>query len=197
MDVRGFEARSSRDCPSTASTSSVSEPLTTDASGTSPRSTPRPSLEAAGGLIVLLSLAWLLLDTAGGAHPPLETACRQRLIRGVSSDVVRSAEHYARYGFPADVGLPHTSYGNRFPNDGWLSQSIYISHLEVYTHYPPLPNWIAGLLEVTIGFQHLWLWRIVPITCGFQSDLCLLHSSDGPEFIYVITGAALKRIVAP
>jgi hypothetical protein len=150
------------------STASVSSQLTTEISGVPPQPTPRPSLEAMGGMIALVSLVWLILIqlltivSIGNGLSPTGDSYGE-------ADLVRSAEHYARYGFLADAGLPHITYGNRFPHDGWvlnLDSKLYPLPSGVYTHYPPLANWIGGLLEVTIGFQHLWLWRIVPITCG-------------------------------
>ena len=148
------------------SNSSVFVPPTTDTSGFPSRLTVPSSLEAAGGLIALISLVWLILaqlvavaSVGNGLSPTADPFGE--------ADLVRSAEHYAEYGFLADAGLPHIVYGSRFPTEGWVLE---LKHHPlpsgVYTREPALPNWIGGLLEVTIGFQHLWLWRVVPITCG-------------------------------
>jgi hypothetical protein len=148
------------------STSPVAASPTSEVSVAPPQSIFQPSLEAVGGMIAPVSLVWLVLaqlvaiaSIGNGLSPTADPYSE--------ADLVRSTEHYAQYGFLADAGLPHITYGNRFPSEGWvLDIKRFPLHNGVYTRYPPLANWIGGLLEVTIGFQHLWLWRIVPITCG-------------------------------
>ncbi len=148
------------------STSSVSAPPTTDVSAVPPQSTLSPSLEAVGGMIALIALVWLII-TQVVAIATVGNGLSLTADPYSEADLVRSAEHYAKYGFLADAGLPHITYGNRFPSEGWvLDLKRFPLNNGVYTRYPPLPNWIGGVFEVTIGFQHLWLWRVVPITCG-------------------------------
>src|SRR5262249_54024433 len=81
------------------------------------------------------------------------------------ANAIRAAQHYAEYGFTIDAGLPHILYGDRFPKYGWKAVSDPLPY-GVYTRYPPLADLICGLLEKTIGFQHLWLWRFVPVSLG-------------------------------
>src|SRR6202035_3691070 len=46
----------------------------------------------------------------------------------------------------------------------------------VYTHYPPLPYLICGVLEKLIGFQHLWAWRVLPVSLGLGSAIFAFFS---------------------
>lgn len=127
----------------------------------------RPArLKGAGDKLALLALIWLVavqvsaVAFIGNGLSPTADPYSE-------ADMVRSAQHYADYGFLADAGLPHIIYGNRFPDQGWVrDKDRFPLRQGVYTRYPPLPNLIGGLLEVTVGFQHLWLWRVVPISCG-------------------------------
>ena len=100
------------------------------------------------------------------------------------ADAIRSAEYYATHGFQSHAGLPTILYGTRFADDGWLGdlrhprgQNQDATPLPdgVYTRYPPLANWIAGLSEKMFGFRRLWAWRTVPVATGLLALLCLVR----------------------
>lgn len=100
------------------------------------------------------------------------------------SNAIRAAQHYAEYGFFRDAGLPHVTYGTRFPTQGWVVILPY-SPLPngVYTRYPPLPDLLCGLYEVVLGASHRQAWRMVPVL--------LTLASLGGAF------ALLRRVFAP
>jgi hypothetical protein len=87
------------------------------------------------------------------------------------ANVIRAAEHYAKYGFLVDAGLAHIVYGDRFRNSGW-TQDLYRFPLPsgVYTRYPPLPEIIAGMLEKIVGYR-IWVWRLVPVLLGLAATV--------------------------
>ncbi len=87
------------------------------------------------------------------------------------ANVIRAAEHYAKYGFLVDAGLAHIVYGDRFRNSGW-TQDLYRFPLPsgVYTRYPPLPEIIAGMLEKIVGYR-VWVWRLVPVLLGLAATV--------------------------
>ena len=130
-----------------------------------PEPSSRSPLDSVAVSIAPLVLGWLiivqmfaLLSIGNGLSPTADPYGE--------ADLVRSAQHYADYGFFVDAGLPHIVYGKRFPYEGWVTDlKQFPLKAGVYTRYPPLPNWIGGLLEITVGYQRLWMWRLVPVCC--------------------------------
>lgn len=76
---------------------------------------------------------------------------------------VRAGEGFATQGFLHDRGLPDIAYGNRFPADGWKSMNPGMTR-EVYTHYPPGPDWITGAMTVACGPGRLGCMRLAPLS---------------------------------
>lgn len=97
------------------------------------------------------------------------------------ADALRSADAYARDGLTSHYGLPRTLYGSRFPNDGTIKDHVGSDGLVpqqfrqdfpagmaspnewVYTHYPPGPNLLSGLMAQAFGFERLWMFRLLPV----------------------------------
>jgi len=118
------------------------------------------------GLAVAL-IAWVIA-AAGGAQ------IRTALQRGnqlseiadsySEADALRSAEGYEVKGFFADAGLPDIAYGNQFPKDGVKPHKDWCPPGKpcIYTHYPPGPNWVAGMLRI-VFHGNLAAMRLFPI----------------------------------
>src|SRR2546428_477513 len=87
------------------------------------------------------------------------------------ADALRSSEHYVKFGFTADAGLPNIEYGDRFRRVGSVGGEALFHG--VYTRYPPLPNLLCGLYEVTIGIDRVWLWRFVPVLLTLAATAAL------------------------
>jgi len=88
------------------------------------------------------------------------------------ANAIRAAQHYAEKGFFVDAGLPHIVYGKRFPHNGWVVDlRRYPLPSGVYTRYPPIPDLLCGVFESLIGFEHLWAWRLIPMTFGLLATL--------------------------
>ena len=124
---------------------------------------------------MLLLLAWLAAT---------QVAEIRRLGNGLSytadpfseADAIRSSEHYVRFGFTSDAGLPNIQYGDRFPTDGAIAGDALFHG--VYTRYPPLPNLLCGLFEVTFGFDHVWVWRFVPVVLTLAATVLLFRAFE-------------------
>ncbi len=121
--------------------------------------------------IAAFLLLWLLLaqltylQTIGENLSP--TADRYS-----EANAIRAAQHYAEHGFFVDAGLPHITYGDRFPGDGWtVDAKKYPLPRGVYTRYPPLPDLLCGLFEKTLGKDHRQRWRLVPVTLSLAATL--------------------------
>jgi len=135
-------------------------------------STTQPPRTAArlGTAIAVSVIVWLLLTQLfeirrmGNGLSPTATPYSE-------ANVVRAAEHYAKYGFLVDAGLAHIVYGDRFRDAGW-TKDLYRYPLPsgVYTRYPPLPEIIAGTMEKIVGYR-LWLWRLVPVLLGLAATV--------------------------
>ncbi len=153
------------------------------------RHLPEPE-ERVGCLIMGALLIWLLLTQMAAIHSTLN---------GISAvedpyseaNAIRAAQHYAEKGFLTDAGLPHVTYGDRFPLDGWV-KDLDRSPLPsgVYTRYPPVPDLICGVLEKLVGFDHLWTWRLLPVGFGLSTMIYAFFSfknSFGPVASGVMT----------
>lgn len=83
------------------------------------------------------------------------------------ADAVRSGEGYAALGFAAHHGLPDVLYGGRFPQTGNVTEPELVGHTTyVYTHYPPGPNWIVGVMTKLFGVGRLRSYRLAPLALG-------------------------------
>jgi hypothetical protein len=83
------------------------------------------------------------------------------------ADAIRSGEGYAARGFAVDSGLPDLLYGGRYPEAGTMSEPALKGFARrIYTHYPPGPNWIVGLMTVMCGAGATGCYRALPIACG-------------------------------
>lgn len=80
------------------------------------------------------------------------------------ADTIRSAEAYAAEGLASQAGLPQVTFGRRFPGEGTQPGP---DASAIYLHYPPLPNWIAGLVVRAVGGVRVPLMRLAPIAVGF------------------------------
>jgi hypothetical protein len=138
----------------------------------------RPHNERVGYVIIGALLTWLVVTQTVAIHSTQN---------GLSSldpydeaDGIRAAEYYARYGFLKDAGLPHIGYGDRFPSAGWVGDANRTPLPSgVYTHWPPLPHLICGVLEKVIGFRYLWAWRLLPVSLGVGSVIYSFFTFKG------------------
>jgi hypothetical protein len=104
------------------------------------------------------------------------------------ADTLRAGEGYARLGFRANWALPDLCFGDQFAERGtegllrqqsgqyttWQAGAL--AHRPeagsigadrfVYTHYPPGPHWIAGILTSVLGPGRVAMFRIVPVMIG-------------------------------
>jgi len=80
------------------------------------------------------------------------------------ANAIRSGEGYAEQGFTLHAGLPMPGYGDRFPETGFRLQGA-----AVYTHYPPGPDLLVGLLTKAFGAGHVGRYRIAPLLVGLLS----------------------------
>jgi hypothetical protein len=112
------------------------------------------------------------------------------------ADTVRAAEAYARLGFLANWGLPDLCFGEQFAAYGtkhmlrnerqaagsWIAamtadqtgRAPVSAERFVYTHYPPGPHLIAGLMTTAVGPGRIDVYRLVPITIGLAAVVYLL-----------------------
>jgi len=113
------------------------------------------------------------------------------------ADTLRSAEYYAKFGFITDAGLPHIVYGDRFPDMGSVRNLELPLTRGVYTRYPPLPNILCGLFEVTFGFDHLWAWRLVPVALTLAATAVLFFALQLPFGPMVAAGVTVLASAVP
>lgn len=113
------------------------------------------------------------------------------------ADALRSAEAYARDGLLSHHGLPRLLYGGRFPDVGTI-----IDHLDkdglvkpvfrtgfpdnlanrddwVYTHYPPGPNWLCGVMARFFGTDQIRFLRLLPMVFGLVATAIFFKTSAG------------------
>jgi hypothetical protein len=119
-----------------------------------------------GAAMAAVVVVWLLLTQISAIQKSYLYGLSDTADPYSEANVIRAAEHYAKYGFSVDAGLAHIVYGERFPNAGWVKHlHRYPLPSGVYTRYPPLPEIICGFLEKLIGY-HVWAWRLVPVFFG-------------------------------
>jgi hypothetical protein len=132
-------------------------------------------------LFLLLVQAGYLVRVGNGLPPPGMGDSHSE------ADLIRSADAYFKDGLTSHHGLPRIlyGYGKRFPTNGAVADHLDANGLVplkfrqgfppdqanpddwVYTHYPPGPNLLGGALAHLFGFNHIWLWRLLPISLGF------------------------------
>jgi hypothetical protein len=101
-------------------------------------------------------VAWSLGDALSSRADPYSEA-----------DAVRSGEGYAARGFTQHHGLPDVLYGGRFPEAGMRTEPALAGRTSfVYTHYPPGPNWITGVMTRLLGEGQLRRYRLAPLLLG-------------------------------
>jgi hypothetical protein len=135
-------------------------------------STTQPPRTAArlGTAIAVAVIAWLLLTQVFEIYR-IRPGLSRTATPYSEANVLRAAEHYAKYGFLVDAGLAHIVYGDRARGAGW-TQDLYRYPLPsgVYTRYPPLPEIIAGVLEKIVGYR-VSIWRLVPVLLGLAATV--------------------------
>jgi len=80
------------------------------------------------------------------------------------SNVARAGQKYVEKGFGHDYGLPDLCYGSQFSDQGF--KRLKRAETCVYTHYPPGPDLMAGVLTKIFGVGRLTLFRLWPIAWG-------------------------------
>ncbi len=80
---------------------------------------------------------------------------------------VRSALGFYHKGYLKDFGLTDQNYGGLYPDKGWLRDFPDKKEF-IYTHYPPLAEWLDGLMTYAFGPGQVQLYRLLPIS------LCLI-----------------------
>jgi hypothetical protein len=128
-------------------------------------------VRAVAALVILGIVVWIGKDRVqyafqvGNDVSPIPCAYSE-------SGSLRAGEGYATYGFLKNAGLPNTVFGNRFPELG-MKAEVPGESTFIYTHYPPLPDWIAGLLTLGLGLDRIPTFRLLPIGMGLASILFL------------------------
>src|SRR5579859_2669182 len=128
------------------------------------------------------------------------------------ADALRSAAAYATDGLTSHHGLPRILYGGRFPDVGTISD-----HLDengtvkpvfrtgfpdnqatrdnwVYTHYPPGPNWLCGVMARCFGVEHIRFFRLLPLALGLLATAVFFKASSkvfGADHAVLIAGACI------
>jgi hypothetical protein len=80
------------------------------------------------------------------------------------ANALRAGEGYVEEGFSRNYGLPMVGYGDQFPETGFGLQGT-----AVYTHYPPGPDLLAGVLTKLFGKHRVGRYRIAPLLVGLAS----------------------------
>lgn len=143
--------------------------------------------QSAGRLLLLTAIVVLIgrgqLDTLRQLGDALSATADP----WTEADTVRAAEGYARLGFLANWGLPDLCFGEQFAAQGtkamlrqgqgaqsWLaaanagrkSDDLISADRLVYTHYPPGPHLVAGMMATAVGPGRVGLYRLVPVSIG-------------------------------
>lgn len=114
------------------------------------------ALVVVGLVLQQVRVAWRLGGEPSGRADPYSEA-----------DAMRSGEGFASEGFTAHHGLPDVMFGGRFPQAGTLSEPALAGRSSyIYTHYPPGPNWIAGMMTCMCGVGGVRCFRLAPLAVG-------------------------------
>ena len=81
---------------------------------------------------------------------------------------IRAGEYFADKGFLHAYGLADFLYGHRFPNAGVAVDMPGVKEF-IYTHYPPGPDWLAGIYTVLLGKGHYRWFRMFPLFLALVS----------------------------
>ena len=131
-------------------------------------------------LLLLVQLGYLL--RVGNGLPP--TGLGDTFSE---ADLIRSSGAYLQEGLTSHHGLPRILHGYQtlLPTNGIVCDHVDTNNLVplkfrqgfpgsqadpnnwVYTHYPPGPNLLGGVSAHLFGLNHIWLWRLLPISLGF------------------------------
>lgn len=85
------------------------------------------------------------------------------------SNAIRAGEGYCDQGFLFNKGLPDIAYGGRYPKQGNLGNrppGAPRPKAAVYTHYPPGPDWLVGMMTCVCGKGEIGCFRILPVAIG-------------------------------
>jgi len=104
---------------------------------------------------------------------------------------------YAKEGLTSHHGLPRSLFGGRFPDVGTITDHLDENGLVkrvfrkgfpenlatrdnwVYTHYPPGPNWLCGVMVRCFGIDHIQLYRLLPLAFGLLATAIFFRASAG------------------
>ena len=91
------------------------------------------------------------------------------------ANTLNSAVEYCQQGFLDNAGLPLLDF---LPENKLRIEAPeqVISPKKVYTHYPPGPNWLVGVLAVILGPREIPKFRLLPILVAGLSMLWLARS---------------------
>ena len=135
------------------------------------------------------ALILLIVCVAIGRTAQMQLALSERIGNAHATDAgsewaaVNSGMHYYKLGFLNYAGLPDLSY----PSNKWYTDpNDEPSGKDVYTHYPPGPNWMAGIGIHLCGPNQFACYRRIPIVVGV---LCLILS-------YLFVAGAVGAILA-
>lgn len=104
------------------------------------------------------------------------------------ANALRAAEAYSKEGFTSHYGLPRIAYGTQFPKYGVVTESgiQVLSQTDrnnwVYTHYPPGPDIMCGVMVYILGIGNVWIFRLFPVCLGLLATatfLCTLGRAFG------------------
>jgi hypothetical protein len=148
-----------------------------------------------GGLLLLAVVIGLIVRGQLATLTLLGDALSPTADPWTEADTIRAAEGYARLGFLANWGLPDLCFGDRFAEQGteamlrrgeapqsWLVAAgagrsrgdLVSAERFVYTHYPPGPHLVAGLMATAVGPGRVGLYRLVPVATGLAGIVYLL-----------------------
>ena len=95
---------------------------------------------------------------------------------------IRAGHHYAVAGLWSNAGLPDVAYGPLLRDYGVTKKDPTLTTY-VYTHYPPGPDWLLGLLSMIFGPGEIVKFRMVRIAfalCFAALLAILLDRGLGP-----------------
>lgn len=186
--------------------------MTTEGNTTPPEGARPPTDRSARrlltGVFVLLVVFQLLYLVWMGNNPG-------KYCDGFSEvHALRAAKAYVTDGFSAHHGLPRCLYQQQehFPGQGMeidhvgadgtvtpefrqgFPSSMAYPDNWVYTHYPPGPDLLCGLMVQLCGMNHIWLLRLLPLGFGLLAAWVFFQSlarAFGPRQAVFIAAACV------
>ncbi len=108
------------------------------------------------------------------------------------SNAYRAGLSYVENGFFAHAGLPDIDYkGITFPD---RESKPPPTTSDIYTHYPPGPDWLVGLSMLFLGTENLYSLRVVPMILnglGAMIFFWLMHSVFTASFAGILCTCVL------